>query len=184
MTYSCANHPDNQRSFNDGYHVQHHLNSRLHWSQLPLRFVESLPQHAAADGAPLQGLGLAGRALQHALQARDMELWGFNGFVAGNTTRTARRTGCICRKPSIPRIPRFSIVSPPLQRWSSRASAGSTWDSPCSPAATASWRRSSCPTARASPRCRRRTSYSCSSRGCSPCSSDETNARSRDRWFS
>ena len=51
MTYSCVAHADNQRSFNDGYHVQHHLNSRLHWSELPARFLETMPLHAAADGA-------------------------------------------------------------------------------------------------------------------------------------
>ena len=50
MTYSCVAHADNQRSFNDGYHVQHHLNSRLHWSELPARFLQTLPQHAGADG--------------------------------------------------------------------------------------------------------------------------------------
>lgn len=54
MTYSCVGHPDNQHSFNDGYHVQHHLNSRLHWSQLPARFIETLPQHTAGDGMPTQ----------------------------------------------------------------------------------------------------------------------------------
>ena len=50
MTYSCVAHADNQRSFNDGYHVQHHLNSRLHWSELPARLIETLAQHADADG--------------------------------------------------------------------------------------------------------------------------------------
>ncbi len=57
MTYSCVAHADNQRSFNDGYHVQHHLNSRLHWSELPARFLKMMAQHAAADGA-LTGISL------------------------------------------------------------------------------------------------------------------------------
>ena len=55
MAYSCVAHADNQRSFNDGYHVQHHLNSRLHWSELPARFLETMAQHADADGALIGG---------------------------------------------------------------------------------------------------------------------------------
>ena len=40
MAYSCVNFPGNQQSFNDGYHTAHHLNSRLHWTELPQRFIE------------------------------------------------------------------------------------------------------------------------------------------------
>jgi hypothetical protein len=31
LTYCCINAADNQYSFNDGYHITHHLNARLHW---------------------------------------------------------------------------------------------------------------------------------------------------------
>lgn len=65
MTYSCLNHPDNQRTFNDGYHIQHHADSRLHWTLLPQRFMETLPQLAAEDALVFHGIhffdvGIAG----------------------------------------------------------------------------------------------------------------------------
>ena len=45
MSYNCVNFSGNQRSFNDGYHTMHHLNSKLHWTQLPQQFI-----HAAEQG--------------------------------------------------------------------------------------------------------------------------------------
>ena len=50
MAYNCVACGDNAISFNDGYHIQHHLNSMTHWSDLPLRFMESLDEHAAQAG--------------------------------------------------------------------------------------------------------------------------------------
>ena len=50
MTYNCIACRDNAVTFNDGYHIQHHLNSRTHWSELPARFVEGLEAHAAQAG--------------------------------------------------------------------------------------------------------------------------------------
>ena len=47
--YTCVNHPDNQRTFNDGYHATHHARPALHWAALPGAFMASLPAHAAAD---------------------------------------------------------------------------------------------------------------------------------------
>jgi hypothetical protein len=50
LAYNVVGCADNQRTFNDGYHIQHHLNSRLHWSELPRRFKETLDEHTKHDG--------------------------------------------------------------------------------------------------------------------------------------
>ena len=56
MTYTCVNHGDNQRTFNDGYHAGHHANGRLHWTELPGSFMAALPAHAAADALVFHGV--------------------------------------------------------------------------------------------------------------------------------
>ena len=50
LTYSCVGQSANQRTFNDGYHIQHHLNSRVHWSELPVKFQDTLHQHDEESG--------------------------------------------------------------------------------------------------------------------------------------
>eukprot|EP00475_Leptophrys_vorax_P007164 TRINITY_DN14541_c0_g1_i2.p1 TRINITY_DN14541_c0_g1~~TRINITY_DN14541_c0_g1_i2.p1 ORF type:complete len:411 (+),score=31.16 TRINITY_DN14541_c0_g1_i2:285-1517(+) len=49
LTYNCVNSPDNQKSYNDGYHILHHLNSQIHWLDLPVRFMETMDIHAKED---------------------------------------------------------------------------------------------------------------------------------------
>ncbi len=49
-TYNCLACADNSRTYNDGYHIIHHLNSRLHWSELPQRFIDTLQEHDENDG--------------------------------------------------------------------------------------------------------------------------------------
>jgi fatty acid desaturase len=56
LTYNCMNHFDNQRLFNDGYHVQHHINGPLHWSKLPEYFMSNLDSFALNDGILFQGV--------------------------------------------------------------------------------------------------------------------------------
>merc|ERR1719482_825737 len=38
LTYNCIDTFVNRRTFNDGYHVIHHYNARMHWSELPQHF--------------------------------------------------------------------------------------------------------------------------------------------------
>lgn len=54
LTYNCLAAPDNSKTFNDGYHVVHHANSRVHWADMPAKFLSSLARHAASDGVRLQ----------------------------------------------------------------------------------------------------------------------------------
>lgn len=45
LAYNCLNHPTNQTTFLDGYHIIHHLYPRLHWSEMPQKFVDTLEEH-------------------------------------------------------------------------------------------------------------------------------------------
>ena len=56
LTYNCMNTPDNQLTFNDGYHITHHINSRCHWLELPKQFLMHLEDYAAADAIIFDGL--------------------------------------------------------------------------------------------------------------------------------
>lgn len=56
MSYTCLNHGDNQRTFNDGYHASHHANARTHWSELPRAFMDGAGAHGAADALAFHGV--------------------------------------------------------------------------------------------------------------------------------
>ncbi|KAG8460941.1 hypothetical protein KFE25_010692 [Diacronema lutheri] len=55
-TYNCLAVLDNRFTFNDGYHIIHHVNARKHWSEMPAAFVDSLAQHEAHGALCFEGL--------------------------------------------------------------------------------------------------------------------------------
>lgn len=56
LAYNVIDHPCNQRTFNDGYHVEHHVNSRRHWSELPGSFVRNLARYRDEDAIVFRGI--------------------------------------------------------------------------------------------------------------------------------
>lgn len=58
LTYNCINSPTNQTTFNDGYHVIHHANARLHWTEIPQYFYKPEVQERHIKGGALTFSGI------------------------------------------------------------------------------------------------------------------------------
>ena len=43
---TCINSPYNKQCFNDGYHIGHHLNPSMHWTDMPVNFKENISNYA------------------------------------------------------------------------------------------------------------------------------------------
>lgn len=56
-TYNSINCAHNQSGFNDGYHVEHHLNPRRHWSELPAAFAHKLDAYRQHEALVFHGVG-------------------------------------------------------------------------------------------------------------------------------
>jgi fatty acid desaturase len=46
----------NRRCFNDGYHIEHHIRPRLHWSEHPQVFEQKIAEYGASDAIVFRGL--------------------------------------------------------------------------------------------------------------------------------
>merc|ERR1712070_547112 len=56
LTYNCLDSDTNQRTFNDGYHIIHHVNARLHWSELPKHFHDTRQKHYENGALTFKGV--------------------------------------------------------------------------------------------------------------------------------
>lgn len=45
LTFNCIDSAGNQTTFNDGYHIIHHANARLHWTEIPEYFYQNQDKH-------------------------------------------------------------------------------------------------------------------------------------------
>mmetsp|Transcript_23388 Transcript_23388/g.72883 ORF Transcript_23388/g.72883 Transcript_23388/m.72883 type:complete len:393 (+) Transcript_23388:173-1351(+) len=55
-TYNCLNVLDNRFTFNDGYHIVHHLNARKHWSEMPQNFIDNVAKYEEHGAILFEGL--------------------------------------------------------------------------------------------------------------------------------
>lgn len=59
ISYQSMNHLDNWYAFNDGYHLTHHVNSRVHWTQMPEHFLDNLELYVEGGALVFDGIGIA-----------------------------------------------------------------------------------------------------------------------------
>jgi len=48
--------PFNMLTFNDGYHITHHVSSITHWSEMPLHFIRHIDQYEAGGAILFEGI--------------------------------------------------------------------------------------------------------------------------------
>lgn len=57
---SCINHKFNQRCWNDGYHISHHLKPSLHWTEHPNHLLENKDKYAKNKAIVFEGIEFGG----------------------------------------------------------------------------------------------------------------------------
>ncbi|MDQ6608581.1 MAG: fatty acid desaturase [Bacteroidota bacterium] len=53
---TCINTVYNKKCFNDGYHIGHHLRSSLHWTEMPVNFLDNIEKYKANKAIVFTGL--------------------------------------------------------------------------------------------------------------------------------
>ena len=59
-TYNILNSPPNLEILNDGFHIEHHLNSIKHWASFPSSFQKNLPKYKEHDALLFHSLDFFG----------------------------------------------------------------------------------------------------------------------------
>ena len=84
--------PFNMVTFNDGYHITHHVNSHCHWASMPHHFITHIDQYEAGGAICFEGINF--------LEVRPRETvaprwWASRGWGAalGRGPRAAARLG-------------------------------------------------------------------------------------------
>ena len=57
---TCINHRYNQRCFNDGYHISHHLKANRHWTEHPQELIDNAEKYVAADAIVFKDIDFPG----------------------------------------------------------------------------------------------------------------------------
>jgi hypothetical protein len=57
---TCINTGYNRRCFNDGYHIGHHLQQTMHWTDMPVEFQKNLATYASEGAIVFRGLDYFG----------------------------------------------------------------------------------------------------------------------------
>jgi len=92
-TFNAMNALDNTWTFNDGYHIVHHVHSRLHWTEMPNNFMKHMQKYSDQDCIVFDGLGFfdvgvmvmmgkLDKLAEHCVQ------WGFLGGKQRTTAET------------------------------------------------------------------------------------------------
>lgn len=53
---TCINSGYNQRAFNDGYHIGHHLKANRHWTEMPKDFLDNREKYVQAGAIVFEGI--------------------------------------------------------------------------------------------------------------------------------
>jgi len=56
LAFNYVNHVCNQKTYNDGYHIIHHMNSLLHWSKVPQWFMDNIEKFAINEAIIFNGM--------------------------------------------------------------------------------------------------------------------------------
>ncbi|GBG25312.1 Hypothetical Protein FCC1311_015292 [Hondaea fermentalgiana] len=96
LTFNYVNHPDNQRTYNDGYHIDHHQNSRLHWSEVIQHFEDNIDKFADNDAFVFKEIDTQ-IVYRHVLNGTYKELYKYWVQLTPDLTRSPEEFEALCR---------------------------------------------------------------------------------------